>query len=123
MSTEPCDREVFEKGQSLCALDARSDPAEAWVQRVALLSAQRVDWHYSGGVAHVLVVGDHARALHAARSIAGELDGRVMRWYEADAAGLYRAGVSDVPSGAIGAVTTSGEVEWIVADEKGEVSR
>lgn len=112
---ELCDRDVFEKGASLCALDARSAPAETWVQRVALLSAQRVDWHYSGGVAHVLVLGDHARALHAAKSIAGELDGRVIRWYEEGAAGLYRAGVTEVPEGAIGAVTTSGETEWIGA--------
>ena len=116
---ERCDSEVFAKGQSLCAIDGRPDPVEGWVQRVALLSAQRVDWHYSGGVAHVLVLGDHARALAAARSISGELDGRVMRWYEPDAAGLYRAGVTEAPEGVIGAITTSGETEWIVSSQPG----
>lgn len=99
----PCDQDVFKNGRSLAALDARSVQAEAWVQRVALLSAQRVDWHYSGGVAHVLVLGDHGRALEAAKSIAGDLDGRVMRWFEPDDGGCYRAGVTDAPKGALGA--------------------
>lgn len=79
------------------ALDAGSKNAEAWVREVAAQSGQRVDWHYSGGIAHVLVLGDHARALHAAKAMPPTEGVRVMRWYAPDDAGCYRAGVSPAP--------------------------
>lgn len=88
-----CDSEVFKTGQSL-ALDARSAAAEPWVRQVALESGQRVDWHYSGGVAHVLVLGDHAGALEVAKRLAPKLDGTVLRWFGTEDAGCYRAGVT-----------------------------
>lgn len=46
-------------------LDARSAVAEAWVQRVAEESEQRVDWHYVAGRANVLYIGDYARVREA----------------------------------------------------------
>jgi hypothetical protein len=110
---QPCDDDVFKKGVSLLAIDGRSAHVEPWVQSVAERSGQRVDWHYSGGVAHVLVLGDHAKAMAAANELAPKLLGRIMRRYEPQDAGLYRAGVTEAPEDAIGAVTTSGETEWI----------
>lgn len=115
----PCDQEVFTKGRSLCALDARSVPAEAWVQAVARLSNQQVDWHYSGGIAHVLVLGDFDRAMAAVNALESELEGRIVRRYGKEDAGLYRAGVTDAPKGAIGAITTSGVTEWLTAPKSG----
>lgn len=108
-----CDQEVFDKGQSLAAIDGRSKDVNPWVEKVAQESGQRVDWHYSGGVAHVLVLGDHAKALETAKRLAPELVGRVMRWFGADDAGCYRAGVTPLPAevvavDVIGAVTTGG---------------
>jgi hypothetical protein len=101
----PCAKDIFDKGVGLCILDARSAAAEAWVQKVAKLSGQRVDWHYSGGRANVLVLGDHAAALAGDREIAPQLDGSVLRFSE-DKAALYRAGDPLVP-GTMG-VDTSG---------------
>jgi hypothetical protein len=94
---DKCDAEVFQKGVSLAALDARSVHAEPWVRAVAERSGQRVDWHYSGGIAHVLVLGDHAKVLEVAKAMPLTADVRVMRWFSPDDAGCYRAGVSDPP--------------------------
>lgn len=91
---DKCDAEVFSKGQSLAALDARAKDAEPWVQEVAKQSGQRVDWHYSGGIAHVLVLGDHAKALEAAKAMPPTDGVRIMRWYDQEDTGCYRAGVT-----------------------------
>jgi hypothetical protein len=91
---ERCDDEVFKNGVSLASLDARSDPAEAWVKRVAAESGQRVDWHYSGGRVHVLVLGDYAAARATAERLLPELDGGLLRWFDGSGLGLYRAGVT-----------------------------
>ena len=86
-----CDDDIFANGVGLCVLDARSHAAETWVKSVAEKSGQRVDWHYSGGWANVLVLGDHAVALATARELSSTLDGRVMSFSE-DGRALYRAG-------------------------------
>jgi hypothetical protein len=79
----------------------------------------------------VLVLGDFMKAMGAVEALERELvwqdsdeprfkgserrNPRIMRRYSPEAEGLYRAGVTDVPKGAIAAVTTSGENEWIVS--------
>lgn len=103
-----CDREVFEKGLGVAALDARMHAAEAWVKKVAAASGQRVDWHYSGGVANVLYLGDYAKVTQAIEQLKGELDGRIMRIFPPESHGLYRAG-DVLPDGVIG-VDSSGIV-------------
>tara|TARA_R110002110_G_scaffold26350_10_gene97009 strand:+ start:78 stop:437 length:360 start_codon:yes stop_codon:yes gene_type:complete len=59
---EKCDREVFEKGSSVFIADTGTTGGarifEGWVQLIARESKQRVDWHYSGGVASVLYLGN-----------------------------------------------------------------
>jgi hypothetical protein len=120
--SEKCDAEVFAKGEPLLAMDGWAEDVEPWVQKVAKRSGQRVDWHYSGGVAQVLVLGDRAKAMRAVDELESDLalvntrDERqphIMRRYTSSSAGLYRAGVTPAPEGAIGAVTTSGETVWI----------
>lgn len=71
--SDTCDREVFEKGVPLVVIDGWAKDVEPWVQKVAARSGQRVDWHYSGGRAQVLVLGDHEKALAAARALEPEL--------------------------------------------------
>jgi hypothetical protein len=50
---EDCNAGVFAKGSSVAIVDACSHCAEVWAQSVAKESGQRVDWHYSGGIANV----------------------------------------------------------------------
>jgi len=80
---QPCNREIFTKGESLLAADTsncRCWGFEEWVQKVAAQSGQQVDWHYSGGVAHVLFVGSRDAVVRAAKEI--PCPGRIMRWIE-----------------------------------------
>lgn len=74
----PCETDVFENGTTLLVAntwtraDAREDlPApratglEEWVVRIRAASGQRVDWHYAGGRACVLFIGDRDAVLRA----------------------------------------------------------
>lgn len=100
----PCDHEIFQSGESIAALDAQSAPAERWVRMVARRANARVDWHYSGGVAHVLHLGDtdsRERTVTAMRELEDHLDGHLVRVYESGEPGLYRRGVTQAPEGAI----------------------
>ncbi len=118
--SDRCDGDVFKNGVSLLAIDGWAKDVEPWVQQVATRSGQRVDWHYSGGVAHVLVLGDHAAAMAAVDELepllvaipvpsddrrAKEYDSfprppRIMQRYATKDRGLYRAG-DPVPEGTI----------------------
>ena len=55
----PCDREIFEHGQTVFMTHTiPSNAMEGWVRGVAAESGQRVDWHFWGGRARVLAIGD-----------------------------------------------------------------
>ena len=97
----PADREIFEKGEPVAALDARSNAAEQWVKEVAKKANARVDWHYSGGIAQVLHLGDaesRTRVHAAMKELEQTLDGRIIRFHTPGEAGLYRAGVTPAPT-------------------------
>lgn len=129
--SERCDREVFDNGVSLLAIDGWAKDVEPWVQKIAKHSGQRVDWHYSGGVAHVLVLGDHAKAMASVDALAKELvwvdtdeerfkgserrNPRIMRRYEPEDRGLYRAG-DPLPEGVIGVDSTGASEGMICTD-------
>jgi hypothetical protein len=96
----PCDNEIFESGQGVCVLDARSNAAERWVQAVAKKANARVDWHYSGGRANVLHLGDddsRQRVLNAIAELEGDLEGTIL---SVGGPALYRDGDA-VPDGTI----------------------
>ena len=118
----PCNQEVFSKGKSLLAADTsgcRAVGFEPWVQEVAKKSGQPVDWHYSGGVAHVLYLGDREKVIEAAKSI--PCPANIMRWFEETDPGLYRKGVTPTPEGAIGAYYEGGRGStYIVQEDDGE---
>lgn len=112
-----CDSEVFERGQPLLLADTsdcRAVGFEPWAQAVAAESGQRVDWHYSGGIAQVLVLGDYAAARAAAQRL--PCPARIMRWCEPGSSGLYRAGVTETPPSCIGGYLdpVTGEQAWLV---------
>lgn len=104
-----CDQEVFEKGEPIALLDARTKHAEPWVQKVAAHSGQRVDWHYSGGVAQVLCLGDRAKVIASIRALEPELRGTLMRIFDEPAPGLFRAGVTEAPKDAIASFYDGGD--------------
>jgi hypothetical protein len=87
----PCDGEIFTFGVSLLAADTSDCGAvgfDPWVAEIARISGQRVDWHFSGGIAHVLFLGDRTKVVTAARII--PCPARVMRWFKEGDPGLYR---------------------------------
>ena len=95
-----CDPKIFTEGKGLCVVYGRSNAVERWVQSVAKKAEAQVDWHYSGGRANVLHLGDDAsyqRALNAVHELQSELDGGVM---SVGGPALYRRG-DPVPEGTI----------------------
>lgn len=96
----PCDPEIFQKGEGVCVVDGSSNAVERWVQAVARKASARVDWHYSGGRANVLHLGDAAslqRVFNAIHELKSELKGRIL---SVGGPALYRAG-DPVPEGTI----------------------
>jgi hypothetical protein len=94
-----CNPDIFKNGQGICVVDGRSNAVERWVQKVAKTANAQVDWHYSGGRANVLHLGDdesRQRVLQAIKDLEGELDGTIL---SVDGPALYRSGVEDVDSG------------------------
>jgi hypothetical protein len=104
-----CDPKIFKQGEPIVLLDGGMHAVEEWVLEVARLSETRIDWHYSGGIAQVLHLGDsqsRERALTVMRKRLKKLNGRVLRWVTTGSKGLYRAGdeddpLQDVPEGAV----------------------
>ena len=58
----PCDPRIFSHGVTVFVGDTIGSCAiERWVQKIAKASGQRVDWHWAGGRANVLAIGDIAK--------------------------------------------------------------
>lgn len=95
----PCNPEIFEKGKGVCVLDGSSNAVERWVQKIAKAANAQVDWHYSGGRANVLHLGDdesRQRVLQAIKDLQSELKGTIL---SIDGPALYRNGVEDTNTG------------------------
>jgi len=119
----PCNQEIFQKGQPVAALDAPSNAAENWVQAVAKKARARVDWHYSGGIAQVLHLGDdesRARVEAAMDELEPTLKGTVMRRYRSGESGLYRKGITQTPPGAVASFMDplTGEAAYMVEPDQ-----
>ncbi len=77
-----CDTEIFQNGEGVCLVDGGRWQVENWVKEIAKKANARVDWHYSGGVANILHLGDDAsrqRVLDAINELAPSLEGDIMR--------------------------------------------
>jgi len=95
----PCDPKIFKKGKGVCVVDGSSNAVERWVRAVAKEANAKVDWHYSGGRANVLHLGDKVsrqRVLNAISKLEGELKGCIL---SIDGPALYRNGVEDSDDG------------------------
>ena len=100
LTPAPCNSDIFKNGKGVCVLDGSSNAVERWVQAVAKKADAKVDWHYSGGRANVLHLGDKAsrqRVLNAIKELEGELKGHIL---SVGGPALYRAG-DEVPKGTI----------------------
>lgn len=78
---EPCNPEIFKNGTGVCILSGSSNAIETWVQAVAKKANAQVDWHYSGGRANVLHLGDEEsrqRVFNAIEELKGELKGSIL---------------------------------------------
>lgn len=78
-------------------MDAGAEEAEAWVKAVAKTAKAKVDWHYSGGRAQVLHLGNvasRARVEQAIDSLAPILRGTILQRFGTGEVGLYRNGVT-----------------------------
>lgn len=55
----PCARDIMERGEAVFITHSiPSNAMERWVRSIAERSFQRVDWHFVGGRAVVLAIGD-----------------------------------------------------------------
>ncbi len=115
----PCDREIFLKGEPIAFLDGPSNAVERWVRAIAEKAKARVDWHYSGGTAQVLFLGDReSRArVHAAIDLQGSTKKvRVIKNCVPGEKGLYRKDVTAAPEGTIASSMDpfTGEAEFML---------
>ena len=97
----PCNDKIFKKGESVAVLTGSSNAVERWVQSVAKRANAKVDWHYSGGLANVLHLGNKKsrnRVFEAINDLQNQVPGRLL---QVGGPGLYRAGVTPVPKGVI----------------------
>ena len=117
----PCNSEIFQKGESVAAVDGSSNAVEQWVCLVVKEAGARMDWHYSGGIANILHLGDaesRARVEAAIDKLASALNGRIMRRFKVGEPGLYRKGVTPVPEGTIAGFYEGGDSSTFIVDNK-----
>jgi hypothetical protein len=55
----PCNMKVFNEGELMMVTHTiGSNSIEGWVKKIAKKSGQPVDWHFAGGRARILALGD-----------------------------------------------------------------
>jgi hypothetical protein len=70
MGKDFCNEEVFNKGEYVGMLAAdTSAEIEGVVKKAAQNARQRMDWHYCGGRARVLTLGDVQNARRSLRAL------------------------------------------------------
>jgi hypothetical protein len=70
----PCDHEIFEHGDQIAAIHGpRAFTIEDWIVKVREKCSQRVDWHFVGGIARIVYIGDRDKVVAAIYELADEL--------------------------------------------------
>ena len=71
-----CNHDVYERGELMFLTHSigRSAAIERWVQKIARVSGQPVDWHFSGGRVLVKALGNLAAVRNAIRALIHEHD-------------------------------------------------
>lgn len=95
----PCDSLIFQYGSPVALIAGKSIAIEAWVKEVRKAAKAQIDWHFTGGIAQVVHLGDEAsrqRVEVAIDTLISTLQGRLMKRCEMRDKGLYREGVTPV---------------------------
>lgn len=72
---QQCDEEIMQKGHTVFYIPSwRKKDIENWVQEVAKRSGQKVDWHYSGGNANIIGLGDLDKIRNTIKEMLPELN-------------------------------------------------
>jgi hypothetical protein len=78
---KPCNKKIFKNGSTVAILVGSSNAVERWVKSVAVKAKAQVDWHYAGGRAMVLHLGNKAslqRTLDAIQELKPKLKGDIL---------------------------------------------
>jgi hypothetical protein len=77
----PCNQDVFDRGTLMFQTHSigGSNAIERWVQKIAKVSGELVDWHFAGGRVMVLALGNLDRVKAAIRSLMSEHDEMFLR--------------------------------------------
>ena len=79
----PCDPKIFSEGQQVFTTSTiPSNAMEGWVRKVAQQSGQPVDWHFVGGRARVLALGDIERVQSVIAALMPEHDALMQKALE-----------------------------------------
>jgi hypothetical protein len=71
----PCNQDIFDNGEVVFVTSTiPSNAMEGWVKKVAEYSGQPVDWHFAGGRAVVLALGDIEKVHEAIAGLKPEHD-------------------------------------------------
>lgn len=106
---DQCNQEIFTKGKPLLLADTYECSAagfEVWIQNLAKQSGQKIDWHYSGGIAQVLFIGDRDKIFETMKTI--KCPAIIMRIIESGE-GLYRQGITETPDNVIAGFYAGGD--------------
>ena len=72
---KPCDPKIYAEGTHLFTTHTiPSNAMEGWVRQIAEKSGQPVDWHFYGGRAVVLALGDLEKVKQAIQDLMPEHD-------------------------------------------------
>jgi len=101
-----CKKHIFLKGKSFLiasTFECGSEKFEEWVQKVdaALPGHTEVDWHYSGGRANMLYVGNRDAVAKAVQELISECPADIMGYASDTGLEPFRAGVSPAPENAM----------------------
>jgi hypothetical protein len=100
-----CNREIFTKGKPVAIVWSETEKdTEKWVKNIGKKARARVDWHVSGGYDQILHLGDsesRKRVEAAINELTPTFNGRIIKRLKEGESGLYRAGITKVPTGTV----------------------
>ena len=78
---KPCNPKIFKNGTTVAMVCGSSNAVERWVKSIAKKAEAQVDWHYAGGRAMILHLGNKAslqRTLDAIEELKPKLKGDIL---------------------------------------------